>query len=390
MRSFSISRVLDRHTRSVAAAVGLLLATLAPAIVPAFAAADLVTDRSITLSSSAKNATAVSYEVTFTAVNTAGAVVVEFCSNTPLIGESCTSPATTPGGFTAASATASGGAVIYGSPTANKVIVTKSITAGSNTFTLGNITNPNAAGSLYARIVTYDTDAHADSEYTTTALGADAKDQGSVALSITDGVNVSGKVLETLTFCVSGAAITTPGCGSTTAPTLTLGEVVGSVKALTSTVVSTGDIFTQISTNASGGAIVNLKSNNDCGGLKRLGASVCDIAPSTTSGFTDASTNSAKFGVKVAADSSSDTATSATGTFQIHSGSNYDGTNYRLNWVSGNATGVGSTYGDPILDTGTSQPSSKNMKLTFGAQITNNTPAGNYSADLSLIATGKF
>jgi hypothetical protein len=30
------------------------------------------------------------------------------------------------------------------------------------------------------------------------------------------------------------------------------------------------------------------------------------------------------------------------------------------------------------------------MKITFGASIANDTPAGKYSADLSLIATGKF
>ena len=30
------------------------------------------------------------------------------------------------------------------------------------------------------------------------------------------------------------------------------------------------------------------------------------------------------------------------------------------------------------------------MMLTFGVKVTNDTPAGAYSTDLSLIATGKF
>ena len=389
MRSFSLSRVLDRHTRSVAAAVGLLLATLIPAITPAFAAADLVTDRSIALSSSTKDADAVSYQVKFTTVNVAQSAVLQFCSNTPLMLESCTAP----GGFTVAGATTStSGVTITDKATANKIVLesTGLGTAGAQTIDIAGINNPTAAGALYARIITYDdTGANALTAYTTTAFGSNKKDDGSVALSITDGVNVSGKVLETLTFCVSGSAITVAGCASgLTAPTLTLGETVGSVKALSSTAVSTGDIFTQISTNASGGAIVSLKSGNACGGLKRLDATGCDIAPATA-GFTAA--NNALFGVKVAADSATDTSLSATGTFRIVPASNYDGTNYRLNWTNGSTTdGVSSTYGDPILDTNGTQPSNKNMKLTFGASITNNTPAGNYSTDLSLIATGKF
>lgn len=391
MRSFSISRVLDRHTRSVAAAVGLLLATLAPAIAPAFAAAELVTDRSIALSSSTKDADGVSYQVKFTTTNVAQSLVMQFCSDTPLIGESCGAP----GGFTVAGATtATSGVTITNKATANKIVLesTGLGTPGAQTIDIAGINNPTAAGALYARIVTYDdTGANALTAYTTTALGSNAKDQGSVALSITDGVNVSGKVLETLLFCVSGTAITTAGCASgITAPTLTLGETVGTVKALTSSKVSTGDIYTQLSTNAAGGVVVSLKSGNTCGGLMRQGASSCDITPSTATGFDDSSSNAAKFGVKVAADSATDTTLSATGTFRIVPTSVYDGTNYMFNWVSGNASGVSSTYGDPILDTNETQPSNKNMKLTFGASITNNTPAGNYSTDLSLIATGKF
>lgn len=395
MRSFHISRVFDRHTRSVAAAVGLLLATLVPAVAPAFASADQVTDRSIALSSSTKAATGVSYAFSFTTDNAdAGAVVVQFCSNSPLFGQSCTAP----GGFTSAGATASGGATISGTPTANKVIVTKTTASGINTFTLGNITNPTAAGALYVRIATY-ADATAAANYSTdgTTVGTHV-DEGAVALSITDGVNVSGLVLETLTFCVSGGTVADPtvnpiaaGCtGTLTAPTLQLGETVGTVKALSSSAVSTGDIYTQLSTNASSGAVINIKSGNTCGGLKRpeASASVCDIAPATGGGFTAA--NDAKFGVKVAADSTKDTALSATGTLQIVPTSIYDGSAYKFNWVSGNASGVSSTYGDPILDTDGTQPSNKNMKLTFGAGITNNTPAGTYSTDLSLIATGKF
>lgn len=385
MRSFSISRVLDRHTRSVAAAVGLLLATLAPAIAPAFAAADILTDRSIELSSSIKSAPNVKYDFTFTAVDsTAGAVVVQFCSNTPLIGEFCNAPS----GFSSSSATVSSGGTLD-SATANKVIVVKSIASGSNTFELSGITNPSATGPLYARILTY-ADATAAADYVVTssasALGS-PKDQGSVALSITEGVNVSGKVLETLSFCVAGGtAVITDACGdaSSHAPTLELGETVGSVKALSSTAVSTGDIYTQISTNAVGGAVVRMKSDAvSCGGLLLVGGTAgnCYIAPAGSSDF---SAGAAKFGVKVAtaADGSNPNGT-------INLASPYNATTYAMNYVDA-TTGVTGVYGDPIFNTDDKPVNNKNQKLTFGASISNQTPAGKYQASLSLVATGKF
>ncbi len=376
---------MDRHTRSVAAAVGLLLATLAPAIAPAFVAAEILTDRSIELSSSTKAATAVKYDFTFTATDdTAGAVVVQFCSNTPLIGEFCDAPS----GFTAAGATATG-ATISGTPTANKVIVTMSVDDAANNFTLNNITNPTAAGPLYARILTY-ADATAAGVYDvdddSSTLGS-PKDQGSVVISITDGVNVSGKVLETLSFCVAGGtAVITDACGDAAShlPTLELGETVGSVKALSSSAVSTGDIYTQISTNAAGGAIVRMKSDAvSCGGLLLVGGTAgnCYIAPAGSSDF---SAGAAKFGVKVAtaADGSNPNGT-------INLASPYNATTYAMNYVDA-TTGVTGVYGDPIFDTDDAPVNNKNQKLTFGASITNQTPAGKYQANLSLIATGKF
>ena len=68
----------------------------------------------------------------------------------------------------------------------------------------------------------------------------------------------------------------------------------------------------------------------------------------------------------------------------------YSNATYALNWLIGDATGVTSTYGDPFLNTASKPANNQNMTLTFGASVTNDTPAGLYSADLSLIATGKF
>lgn len=378
-------RLFNYRTRRVVVSLALLLATIVPALMPAFAGAAQATGRSITLSSSSKAATGVTYTVNFTAVGAAGAFVVDFCSDSPVIGETCTPPS----GFSASSAasTTTGFTDVTGST--SQVVVAGTIGASASvSVALTGITNPSAAGPLYARIVTYDTKAHAQA-YTSTNLGTGNVDQGGVAVSITDTVGVSGAVLESMTFCAASQPISA-NCGnaSSNLPVLKLGETVGATVALDSTHLSTGDIYTQISTNASDGAVVSLKSGVACGGLKRVEATGCDIVPAGTGGF---SAGTAKFGVKAIADTTQDTTVSATGaTFRIYPSSGYDGSNYNLNWVSGNATGVASAYGDPILDTSGAPTNNRNMKLTFGASVSNNTPAGNYAADLSLIATGTF
>lgn len=371
-------KVFGRRAGSVFMAAAVLLATAAPGL----ASAAQATERSIALSSSSKSATGVNYTVNFKAVGAAGAFVVDFCSNSPIIGQSCTAPA----GFNASSAASATSGFTDVTGSTSKIVIVGTIGAAANvSVVVTGITNPSSAGPLYARIVTYDTDTHANA-YTSTNLGTGNIDDGGVAISITDTVGVSGAVLESLTFCVANETITA-GCANAGdhAPVIKIGETIGSTVALDATHVSTGDIFTQVSTNALGGAIIRLKSNTDCGGMKRVGASVCDIAPALQTGV---ALGEAKFGVR--ANAEADTGTNPNGTFQIVSGSGYDGTNYALNYLANNSTGITSPFGDPILDTDNAPANGKNMKLTFGASVSNSTPAGLYSTDLSLVATGKF
>lgn len=377
MNSFSILK--SRQVGLFAAAGALLLALILPSIV----SAAQLTERSVALSSSSVSATNVSYEIKFTPAGTAAAVVIEFCSNTPLIGETCTAPT----GFNAAGAD-NGGTI---TATANKATVTQSFTAATPaTVALASITNPSVVGPVYARIITYDTALNAASYVTTQTASTDTNrvDEGGAAISITNTIGVSGAVLESLTFCVSGADVIAAGCtGALTAPTLKLGETVGSQIALVPGTVSSGSIYTQLSTNASSGAVVSLKSSTiGCGGLMRFGANPatqCDIKPAVTG---DVTTTAAKFGVKTS--TAVGVGTNPNGTLVPSAG--YSNATYALNWLVGDATGVTSTYGDPFLNTNSLPANNQNMTLTFGASVTNDTPAGLYSADLSLIATGKF
>lgn len=386
MNSFSF-RLLDRRILLLLAAAMLVLAT----IVSTFAMAAQVTERSIQLSSASKSATNVTYNVNFkadAAAASAGAFVVEFCNDTPVIGQVCTPPT----GFnaTAAASVTSGFTGVTGSTNKIVVVASPTIDAGDQvSVAITGITNPSTTDDLYARIVTY-TDATGANAYTSTTPGAHI-DDGGLAIAITESVVVSGLVQESMTFCVSANVITAT-CTGVIAPTLPLGETVGSTKALAPGVISTGNLYTQISTNASKGAVVRLKSGAaDCGGLLRTGAAAgtCDILPALKDGITS---GDSKFGVRTAtaASTPTDGVQDAIGTLKPVTLSGYNDATYALNYASDDQSGVTSAYGDPFLDTDDAPANNQNMGLVFGATVNNNTPAGSYSADLSLIATGKF
>lgn len=367
--------------RRVGLAVGIALLLLIG--VTTFTSAAQLTERSIALSNSSLSATGVTYQVTFTAAQSAGAFVVDFCSNTPLVGVECDEP--TDFDVTAATSATSGFTDVNALD-ANTVVVTGTINADAIvSVDLAGLSNPSVAGPLYARIVTYDTAAHADN-YTSTNLGTGSVDDGGVAISITSTIGVAGSVLESMTFCISGSAIAAD-CGSTTTPVLQLGETLDDTVVLVPDEVSEGSMYTQISTNAANGAVVRLKSNaTGCGGLKRIGApAACDIQPALNSGIT---ANEAKFGVKTT--TPTNTGTNPNGTFQPVTGSGYNTSTFALNYASDNTTGVTSAFGDPFLDTNGAPVNNKNMQLIFGASINKSTPAGVYTTDLNLIATGRF
>ncbi len=382
-------RSYGRRVGSLFAVAALVLATITPGLIPSFASAAQLNERSIQLSSSAATATGVTYKVNFTAIGAAESFVIAFCSNSPLIEAACTAPT----GFSV-SAAAAAGATSVAVESANALAIVQEIDPGQYTLDITNVTNPSQDGPLYARIVTYAANDAGTQYVDAQTLGSGVQDTGGAAISITDSINVSGAVLETLTFCVAGPTpngtdpdileptTITDGCansGSLPAPSLKLGKRSGTVLALDSSEVSTGSLYTQISTNAAKGAIVNLKSNaTGCGGLKRAGdALACDITPALKTDFTF---GNAKFGAKV-----------NPATANLEGLNDYNASTYVLNYNSvDQSTGVTSPYGDPFFSTKDLPVSNENLEIIFGASVAPNTPAGLYSAELSLIATGKF
>lgn len=385
-------RFLDRRTGNRIASIVLVLGTLVPSLIPAVSFAATVSSRSITLSSATANASNVDYDVNFTIPATDGtevaAFVVDFCSDSPLVGQTCTAP----GGFDTSNAdTDTSGVTVtpLASNTAVKVVKSAGTwTPGTSVdVNLTDIHNPTAVGTFYARIVTY-VDDSATSSYTDTDIGT-GKDSGGVALSTTADIGVNAAVRETLTFCVASATISA-GCADASVhpPSFEIGEGSAGQKALTAGTVSTANIYALLSTNASSGAVVKLKSNTiGCGGLVRAGAANCDIKPADNSTVIVDNTH-AGFGIKAAAASGTGVSGGTSGNLAPTNG--YGTGAYKLNYTVGDTAGVTSAYGDDLLNTSGHQVSDEQLEMTFGASITNTTPAGLYKATLNMIATGTY
>ena len=110
-------RTLNRRAGSVFAVAALVLSTALPGL----ASAATVTERSIELDNTTVNATGVKYLVNFkTATAGTGAFLVDFCSDTPVIGEACA----TPTDFDTQGVTATGGTVTRVDANTVKVVLT--------------------------------------------------------------------------------------------------------------------------------------------------------------------------------------------------------------------------------------------------------------------------
>ena len=273
------------------AALAFILSIAIPNLFINYASAyGQVTTRFVQLSSSATSATAVTYNVGFTTA-TAGAiegVVVDFCQNDPIIGDTCTAPnspftvgatPTTGSTFTGLNPTTASSWTIASLNSGRTFIMSDasastSISASTAiTFTITNVTNPGGtAGSFYARILTYTTPGGATG-YSATSVGTPT-DAGGVALSTTAQITITSKVQEQLTFCVYTSAADAGACtGTGTAVTL------GNTNGVLSTAGPYVDINTKydIQTNALHGVAIRFT-----GTVPTSGSSV--IESSTLSG----------------------------------------------------------------------------------------------------------
>jgi hypothetical protein len=447
----------------VLAMSALIIGTYIPIFSPAIAAAAPVQlePRSIQMSDSSPSGssittspgdgTDVSYKVTITNANAFDSIVLDFCDNSPIIADTCLNTTahpgeTTPEGMSVAGAALGSGTVngvnisptttCTGGPTsplANWVVSTPTTytvelkdtsgaggshpicAASTQTFTITGITNPNVAESFYGRIYTYADDAA--SSYTSSSAPGTYVDYGGIALSTVALITITAKVQESLSFCVTAAAYstwtTTGDCTdpATTAtgtgpPSLTIGTPEGSNVVLVPEQAATGTDTFQLSTNATGGAVIDMHSSNSCGGLSiNGGADGCKIEAigddtghnSTASqvGTEDisaaATADLAIFGVQLGTFSDGTTVPGGLhGTGTLNDVAPYNGTGTVYGLDDDPATGVASEYGNEIANTNSAPCFLLTDTINFGATSALTTPAGIYSTNISLIATGTF
>ncbi|HSX32627.1 MAG TPA: hypothetical protein VLF43_05175 [Candidatus Saccharimonadales bacterium] len=367
----------------------------------AFPVGGQVQSRSIKISDSRPNITGVTYDVKYTAATTGTVrgIIIDFCdsTSTPIIGDS-TCNVTNLGGFTVgASPTVtlvSGITATWTASSLNSGRTLKLVKAGGDSmtaastvveFTINAVHNPNFTGTFYARVITYSSNTGDIATYAPGTEGSsDATDYGGFALSTANVITITAKVQESMTFCVSGQA-PGPSCGATglpvTAPNLIIGH--GGNLILDSSVVDSSTAYTQLSTNANGGAILRMRNTAASGGLNS-GTNFIPAAnagANTPAAFTAGAAN---FGVFVS------NGTGGTGT--ISADSNYnDGTSthYGMDTTTAAGANVLGTYGD-VIAASTAPVNSVQNDLTFAATASNTTPAGIYTANIIIIATGTF
>lgn len=386
-------RTFLRRPAAFAAALALLAGSCAPLLTNYLADAAQVSGRSISLSDSTPGATGVVYALTMTMPTAAKSMIVDFCSESPIIGGACTAPtgmdALTSGAYTSTNPgtnapPGSGGAgsaptgFSVGTFTASRFRITSSTAttaATKYTFYFTGIKNPTTTGTFYARVYTYSDSTYGSTgtAYSSATAPGSYVDYGGFALATANNISITATVMEQLTFCVSGATMTS-GCTGMTTPNLTLGS--GSPITL-GTALSTSPAYTMTSTNALSGVVVRMKNSNSCAGLSRDGGTTCPIAPVGASAAA-IGTGSGKFGMYVTATGGNTTPASP-----------YNGgtTTYGMDNTAN--TGVTGTYGNTIF-TSTGALSDELDTLTYGAAAATTTPAGVYTATMILIATGTF
>lgn len=371
-----------------------------------------------TITTGVGSGTSVQYTVGFTSVGQASSLVIDFCAEDPIINDNCT----TPTGFSAASATLNATATAGTVDTSHNWSITATTgrlklhdtgtsgddiqAATAQSFVLSGITNPSTVGTFYARFYTY-TNTTYGSYVSAINVGdtvtATFVDYGGVALSTTNNITITARVQEQLTFCVTASDPlnwSVPDCSDTSVaanpPALTLGH--GSpTPVLDATAVDTGTVWSQLSTNATAGASVSMRNSNACGGLSADNGTTCAIPANnsgagTASGMLVGSSGGAQFGMYAGAYSVGGMGTIGTVTptaaYFASGHSPSDPTPYwGMDTTSTN--NVSTTYGSQVA-TSTGPVYRACNQYTFAATAGLGTPAGIYTANLNLVATGTF
>jgi hypothetical protein len=370
---------LIKRASNATAALALTMASLTPAVMLGGSVkAGALLNRSVTLSDSEKGATS-SYTLNFDNDGAYDSIGVKFC--TTAIG-TCTAP-------TGLDTTNVAGAADGEDSTAgSSFYIDDSVVASTanNNYVVTLIDNPTNAETYFARITTYD------------AIGGDdgegvIVDEGTIAISTVNELNVTAYVVEQLAFCVGSDATPTnldgtgdqDECADLDGDTVDLG-VVGTTPKETPQTNSPSNLGNGkegallVQTKAINGVVISDFSDGQmrAGGVSCTNAALADDLCFNNAASTLA-TGSEEFGMyKVAVTNTG--ATDVNATWNMSDADYGDSSNYKWN---------GSTTPESIMSS-TGAVDWDVIHLRFGITASATTPSGAYSTAATFIATAEY
>lgn len=410
--SFAKKLRLDARILSWLSIVALIAATMLPALLnnTQVNAAE-IDNRQVTLSTSQSGATDVTYSVSFDtgSAGNVDAMVIQYCDGSPIIGDATCANTRSFQWYNSAAtdlalanqAGITDWTVDTTNTTATTLILTRSGAPnagdpGSGTtisFDIGStgnsdgVTNPGTDNSaFYLRILTYGTTGGAQA-YTPGTPGSHV-DDGGIALSTAEQIDISARVQERLTFCV-GTANPTAACGGVSGNTVDLGVLgTGINYASTESQIA----YAQVSTNAAHGATLSYIADH-----LKVGATACvdnDADKSVNDVKTDQCLNyetdadvlnaeitggDEQWGLAITGHENDGTET--VNQFTADAGPyDYD-TADEFSFTPNTATQIASS--SSVVD-------SEQVNIDFAATSSLTTPTGLYQTTVTFIATSKF
>lgn len=369
----------------------IVLAMVLPALViNSRVNAAQVEQRSIDISTSEANATGVTYSVSFDTATTSNlnGLVVQFCSDSPIIGETCSTAAgDVPDMGATPTVTNQSGATftVDGANSDGDTLVltgtNTSVPSGTTvSFDITGVTNPDTPNvSFYGRIVTYATAAGAQS-YAAGTPGTHV-DDGGIAMSTAEQITVTARVQERLEFCVGDSdANASNDCSDISGNDVDLGVLTpgaanyASVNPIDDTQIG----HARLSTNAFNGAAIQYYATE----LQVSGAT-CSGTTTTDQCINEKTTAAANIAASASTEEWGMAVTSviddgATTGQELTVASNYDN-QYHMTTLASTSLASSSS----IVD-------NEQLEIDFGATPHTTTPTGVYSSTLTFVATGTF
>lgn len=342
------------NLKKFSAILSLFILTL-NAVVPVAVNAAQVENRQLQLESSAAGATT-GHDFSFDIATSdnVGGFVFEYCSNDPFPDEPCNAPS----GFDASSFTvdaqtgASGFTKDSTNTTTNEIAVSnatpQSFTAGDTvTFDFGSVVNPDQSNTEYfVRIYTY-----TDDTYSTKV------DDGGLAFSTAETIQVTARVQETLAFCVYTGANCSEGGNES------------DLGILNTTITRTAESYFDVATNARNGVTIQYVGDTLTSGSFSITAfNGGDGTPATST------TGTEQFGLRVADATTGGQNASIASPFDTMAADEYA-------LDTSNPQSVGTSSG-PVEET--------KFTIEYAANVEALTETGVYDTNIEYIATATF